>query len=93
MDTDLEMHAIINGQTYPVTVTHIDKVRWYARVTVQNAQPFARPTHGGWAYYSDGLVTISNLRDASGNVIPIERRRIEISELFHTQSIRQTESV
>jgi hypothetical protein len=71
------MRAIINGVVYPVDVKSIDKVRWLAKVEVLNAEPFARPTHGGWAYYSTGQVTISNLRDDEGNVVPLERQRLE----------------
>lgn len=71
------MNALINGVFYPVTVHSIDKTRWLAKVTCLNAEPFYRWTHGGWAYYSDGFVTISNLRDVDGNVVPLERQRIE----------------
>jgi hypothetical protein len=46
-------------------------------VSCLNAEPFCKPTHGGWAYYTDGFVTISNLRDADGNVVPLERQRLE----------------
>ena len=71
------MYALINGVSYPVEVRGIDKSRWLAKVKCLNAEPFPRHTHGGTAYYSDGYVTISNLRDADGNVIPLERQRIE----------------
>jgi hypothetical protein len=72
------MKAIINGITYPVEVLSIDKSKWLARVRcVDGEEPFSRWTHGGWADYSTGYVTISNLRDEDGNVIPLERQRIE----------------
>jgi hypothetical protein len=71
------MYALINGVSYPVEVRGIDKSRWLAKVSCLNAEPFCKPTHGGWAYYADGFVTISNLRDADGNVVPMERQRIE----------------
>ena len=69
--------ALINGISYPVEVHGINKERWLAKVKCLNAEPFHKPTHGGWAYYADGFVTISNLRDADGNVVPLERQRIE----------------
>lgn len=71
------MYALINGVSYPVEVRGIDKSRWLAKVKCLNAEPFCKPTHGGWADYSSGYVTISNLRDADGNVVPLERQRIE----------------
>ena len=72
------MYALINGVSYPVEVHSIDKSRWLAKVTCTNdEQPFSRWTHGGWADYSSGYVTISNLRDADGNVVPLERQRLE----------------
>jgi len=71
------MFALINGISYPVEVRGINKERWLAKVSCLNAEPFCKPTHGGWAYYADGFVTISNLRDADGNVVPLERQRLE----------------
>jgi hypothetical protein len=74
------MRAIINGIVYPVEVKSIDKVTWLAKVDVLNAEPFPRHTHGGTAYYSNGYVTISNLRTDEGDVVQLERMRLESKE-------------
>lgn len=55
--------ANINGNVYPVKIleTYPGRGTLYVRTT-NNAEPFGRWTHGGWANYSDGEIAASAIR-------------------------------